>query len=168
MSNPDISWLPPAVPFSGFGTDWNRYVEHIFGIFEKDFILSKPKFNNKDVLYSGGIREGKPECFWHIITENYNPNEKQNEIRDWDLLRCERVPWIKPIIENSDDKSILKWKNNRSKGERVLLFLESENYLVVLHIKKTYFLVTAYYVRAHTKTSLLKEYEEYNKKIAPN
>ena len=168
MSDIDVSWLPQTVPFSGFGTDWNAYVEHIYKIFEKDFVLSKPKFNNKDVLYGGGQRDGKPECFWHIITENYDSSNNQNSNRDWDLLRCERLPWIKPIIENSDNNAVLKWKNRRGRNKNILLLLEPCDYLVILSIKKTYYLVTAYYVRAHTKVKLLKEYEEYNKKIAPN
>ncbi len=168
MKDISLPWLPPTVLFCNFGSDWNAYIEHIYKIFERDFVLSKPKFNNKDVLYGGGHRDGKSECFWHIITENYDPNNKQNSNRDWDLLRCERITWIKPIIENSDDKAILKWKNRRGRSRNILLFLGPYDFLVILNIKKTYFLLTAYYVRTHTKIKLLKEYEEYNKKTASN
>lgn len=162
------SWLPPITPLSDFGTDWNGYVQHIYQIFEQDFIKSKPALNGKLVIIDNRIRDGKPECFWHLITENDDRDfQKKEEDREWGLLRCERICWIRPIIENYQDEAVLKWENKKRGKKSILLFLEQQNYLVVLNIRKTYFLVTAYYVRNHTKTKLLNEYAIY-KKTASN
>jgi hypothetical protein len=51
------------------------------------------------------------------------------------------------------------------KDERILLFNESENYIVVLTERKGFYLfITAYVVDTeHRKRSLIKEYETYKK-----
>lgn len=69
------------------------------------------------------------------------------------------------MIDNNTHTEILIWKNKRGKDERIVLFNEAENYIVILTDRNNYYLlITAYFVETeHRKKSLLKEYETYKK-----
>ena len=87
-----------------------------------------------------------------------------------DLRRCERIRWIRAIIEHADDQSVLVWENNRGGNQGILLWLKSQDFLVVLGRRSQGYamLVTAYPTnREHTRRKLLKEYEQARKKAGP-
>ena len=98
--------------------------------------------------------------FWHILTEG--PVE---ETRSPDLRRYERISWPKRIIEfcYTSCSNIKVWENNRKGENRILLWCEDIEYLVVLADRKDYILFwTAYPVTEdHRKRKLLKEYEKF-------
>ncbi len=150
-------WLPPLVLFSG---DWNAYLATIYDWFKKDFIDSKPVFQGRRLgLKKIPISAGKEATFWHMISEG-----REEEERTPDLRRCERIRWPKQVIEHSADTAAIKvWRNQRGNEERICLWCESENYLVVLSDRGNYILPwTAYLVeQPHQQRKLLKEYEQY-------
>lgn len=160
MINPD--WLPEILTFESFNGEWNVYCEKLYEIFKNDFIDSKPVFKGTPLsLKRHPMIDNKEYTFWHITSED-NGKKVENE-RIPDFRRCERLVWIKPIIENSEDIIIKFWEND-SRGElRYCLWLESYEYLVVLGKRNGYILlVTAYpVIRAHTKRKLEKEYQAY-------
>lgn len=69
-------------------------------------------------------------------------------------------------MEHSQDSNVKIWKNQRGGETRICLWLETQEYLLVLADRKGYILPwTAYMVdRQHTKQKLQKEFEEYWKK----
>lgn len=151
-------WLPPIIEFSDFDSKWNKYLEHLYGVFEGDFIKNALFYKGKKVLFDNRIDNGKPVCFWHLITDKY---DKDTTERDYSLLRCERICWIRPIIENAGDEQVLVWENTRERKRNTLFFLASHDYVVVLNNKKNFYLVTAYYVNYELrKRQLLKEYQQ--------
>lgn len=82
------------------------------------------------------------------------------------LRRCERIRWPKPIIENyADIDNIKLWENERKGEKRICLWVEREEYLVVLAERKGFYLLwTAYLVTEdHRKRKLEKEYCEWKK-----
>lgn len=129
------------------------YVDLAYDCFCDDFL--KP---NRSLLYNGlpvniptfPAKDNYNGAFWHFVS-------KENEIgiRMYDLERCVRIPWIRPIIENSNDDSVCKWRKKVKKKERHILWLFDE-YIVVLEERKTKMLLwTAYVV----------EYENQIKKL---
>ena len=98
--------------------------------------------------------------FYHITHEGEDETNRRPDIR-----RMERIHYPEFVIEQNLQPEILIWKNRRGKDERILLFNESENYIVVLTERKEFYLfITAYVVEtSHRKSSLLKEYEAYKK-----
>jgi hypothetical protein len=107
---------------------------------------------------------GKEATFWHMIQEG-----KVEDERIPDFRRCERIRWPKPIIERNSDPLIKVWRNKRGREERVCLWLEQENYLVILADRGEYILPwTAYLVeRPHQQRKLQKEYEGYWQNSCP-
>lgn len=155
------AWLPPLVLLEDSGGEWNRYVEKVYQYFKEDFIDRKPVFRGRRLgLKRHPLSEGKEATFWHMTSEG---NDEAN--RTPDLRRCERVRWPRPIIELADAKDVKVWTSIRNNEHRIHLWLESENYLVVLADRREYLLPwTAYLVtRDHTRRKLQKEYEACRK-----
>jgi hypothetical protein len=86
-----------------------------------------------------------------------------------DLRRCERIAWPRAIIERADDPVVQVWENRRGAEKRICLWLEQEEYLVVLADRGRYVLPwTAYLVTEHhRKRKLSKEYLECRTRRQP-
>ncbi len=158
VSAPD--WLPDLLPFQG---SWAEYVEAVFAIFERDFIAPRAAFRGEEIrLRWMPIYSGKPNAFWHLVQEG-----QIEDARTPDLRRCERIAWLRAIIENANDPRVKVWENERTgrKGRErsLLLWLEEEDFLVVLGKRSGYYLLlTAYPTnREHTRRKLRQEYEAY-------
>jgi len=157
----NLVWLPPLVLFADYQGDWDRYVEVLYSYFKQDFVDSQPKFQGKQLqLKRHPIEQGKEATFWHLISEG-----KTEQERNPDLRRCERIRWPRPIIENGLEPPLKIWENERKGERRVCLWLEQEEYFVVLAERSGYLLLwTAYLVtHNHTKRKLQKEYETFKK-----
>lgn len=156
-------WLPGLVMFRTYGGDWDRYLEALYAVFENDFIASQPFFRGARIaLKRYPLSKGKEATFWHLISEGKDEDERVPDFR-----RCERIGWPRPAIEHADEPSIKVWENERRGEKRICLWLESEEYLVVLAQRKGYVLPwTAFLVTlAHEKRKRQKEYEDYQRKI---
>ncbi len=159
-------WLPNLILLEEFGGVWEEYLQAIYQIFYNDFVKSTPSYRGiKLALKKHPTIDGKEATFWHLISKG---NEEQERIPD--LRRCERIRWPKPIIAHDKDPVLKVWQNRRNRDTRILLWLEEEEYLVILTERKGYLLLwTAYMVKqTHQKRKLQKEYEGYiNAKAAP-
>ena len=156
-----IDWLPPLVLLDSYDGIWEVYIRVVYGFFKQDFVDDKPVYEGKKLAVKRHpIADGKEVTFWHIISEG---NEENNRIPD--LRRCERIRWPRPIVEHADQPAVKVWKNRRRGETRICIWLEKQEYLVVLADRGTYNLFwTAYPVTYnHTKRKLLKEYHAFKK-----
>lgn len=156
-------WLPPLVLLAEHGGDWERYLAAIYAWFVRDFVESKPVFRGRPIrLKRHPVSLGKEATFWHLVSEGQIEEE-----REIDFRRCERIRWSRPVIEHSTDSAVKVWENvrttKRGSENRICLWLEAEEYLVILADRKEYLLPwTAYQVeRPHQKAKLQKEFDEY-------
>jgi len=150
-------WLPELLLFEDYGGCWQRYEDEVYSKFYTDFIASKPFYEGMQVEITKNLIKGKERSFWHCIQEG-----RVEEERTPDLKRCERIAWIRAIIEHSSEPTIKKWQNKKGRNTRQLLWFEEAEFLVVLEKRaKTWLLWTAYCTTwKHTKDRLRKEYEE--------
>ena len=140
-------------------------MDAIYAYFKQDFIDSKPVFRGRRLgLKRHPLAQGKEATFWHMIQEGAVEDERTPDMR-----RCERIRWPKPIIEHDEDPSVKVWRNQRDGEERVCLWFQKENYLVILADRGDYILPwTAYLVeQPHYRRKLQREYEAYQKMVAP-
>jgi len=164
------SWLPDALRYSDFDGDWARFLAAVYQVFERDFKQSRPSYEGRIVVHDARVEDGKEAGFWHM-TCRY---EARTHAREVDLRRCERIPWPRPMIEHSTDRSLSVWKTERKKSGsprqiRVLIWLESLDYVVVLAERpRAMILVTAYCtdIESH-KDKLRKERDEYYERQKP-
>jgi hypothetical protein len=120
-------WLPPLLRLTEYGGDWNRYINEVFAIFHRDFIQSQPRFQGcwvrcrRDPLYNG-----KEAGFWHCVQEGAD-----EQWRMPDLRRCERIEWVRAVIEHCGGPGVDHWTNRRGSDIRHLLWC-MEEFLIVL------------------------------------
>lgn len=160
------NWLPELIKLNDYDGDWKRYIEAVFAVFYRDFIESQPKFKDlwvrcrRDPIY-----DGKEAGFWHCTSDGLDENH-----RIPDLRRCERIAWIRTVIDNYKECTV--WANYRSQEKRWLIWL-NEEFLVVLAERerkrdgfKYMQLITSYCtIEEHRKAKLQKERDEYYKSI---
>lgn len=152
-------WLPPLVLFSDYDGDWNRYLEAIYTWFKQDFIDNKPLFQGRRLgLKRHPMAYGKEATFWHMTSEGM-----EEESRTPDFRRCERIRWPKPVIEHSESLEVKYWISVKRNENRIHIWLEAEDYIVVLADRNGFLLPwTAFLItRDHTRKKLRKEYEAY-------
>lgn len=153
--------FPDILLLTDHSGNWGAYNEAVYQIFKTDFVTSKPIFNGKRLgLKAYPLVEGKEYTYYHFTHDGGHEDDRRPNLR-----RMERIPFPKPIIENSTHNNFKVWRVKRGTKDRILLFCELESYLVVLEDRKTYILPwTAYLVdREHQRKKLLKGYEEYIK-----
>ncbi|MGA2322780.1 MAG: hypothetical protein ABSG22_02925 [Sedimentisphaerales bacterium] len=154
-------WLPDLLLFDAFSGDWQRYEDAVFAQFYSDFIESRPTFLNEPVyITKNPLKKGKERGFWHCIQQG--PIEEE---RTADLRRCERIGWIKSVIEHAADPIIKKWPKQKGSKHRYLLWVEEADYLVVIEKRpRCWLLCTAYCTNyVHTRRKLRAEYAAYTK-----
>jgi hypothetical protein len=151
MTHP--AWLPPLTPFGG---DWSEYEAALYSIFRKDFVLTRPTLDGKAVVIKRHpITHGKEAGFWHLISEG--PTE---EGRLPDLRRCERLVWVRAMIEAAPP-NVRRWQNKRGTAKRALISLPDFSYVAVLDIRVNHFVVwTGYPIeQAHRREKFRRECE---------
>jgi len=144
-------WLPSLIEFTG---DWNAFVGEVYDCYCADFVRMKASFKGVRIAVRRHPESnGKGSGFWHCVSEGSMEN-----VRTPDLQRCQRIGWIRAIIDNSDKQEVEHWTNRRHGETNHLLWL-LEEYLVVLVERNGYFLLkTAYRTdRPHTKRKLREE-----------
>ena len=152
-------WLPPLVLLSDYGGNLDAYLDAIYDWFKQDFIDSKPMFQGRRLgLKRHPMAHGREATFWHLTSEGMD-----EENRTPDLRRCERIRWPKPVIEHADDPKVKCWVSVKRNEDRIHIWLEELDYVVVLADRRGFLLPwTAFLVtRDHTRTKLRKEYETY-------
>jgi len=157
--NEDAHWLPPLVLFGDHGGEWNRYLEAVYAWFKQDFIDSKPVFQGRRLgLKRHPLTDGKEATFWHMTSEG---QDEENRLPD--LRRCERIRWPKQVIENAGDPKIKWWVSVKRHEDRIHIWLEEEDYVVVLADRRGFLLPwTAFVItREHTRIKMRKEYDTY-------
>jgi hypothetical protein len=154
------SWLPELFNVNPWS---DRTYELLYEIFHTNFVASKASHNGTPVLVSQTKEEGKEITFWHITTRE----DKECEQRLPDHRRCERLPWLKPMLEDSDKPDVLAWEHTEGDGViKVYVWLKEHDYIAIM--KKTskgrLILLTAYWIEyGNIKRKLMKKYEARNK-----
>lgn len=151
--------FPDLVLLTEHGGNFAVYNDAVYRIFRQDFVTTKPVFEGKRLgLKAYPLVDNKEYTYYHFT--HSGGHEKD---REPDLRRMERIPFPKPIIDNSGHADFKVWRVKRGTKDRILLFCEKESYLVVLEDRTDYILPwTAYIVdREHQRKKLLKQYKEY-------
>jgi len=149
-----------------FHGDYERYDNFLY---YKIYLqqLTKPAllFNNKQVKFKKfPIECEKEQAYFHLTTKAASKDVPLSN-REPDLRRCERLHWIRPIIETNHMKSctqpcFLCFEEEINGKNRINLFNKEERYLIVLEDRTDYFLlITAFYIDTdYYLKSIMKRY----------
>jgi hypothetical protein len=78
------------------------------------------------------IRDGKEATFWHFISEG-----KVEASRTLDELRCQRIAWPRPMIDQETQQRLPLWWEERKGERRIIIGLPDFSYVVVLSERHT-------------------------------
>ncbi len=149
--------LPAIIPFHG---DWPEYEDEIYQIYRDEVVNGGLSYNNLPVRcrYRPPSR-GKGYGFWKIIEGDPDDPSRLPEID-----RCERISWIAWIITHvKKDPRISFWVERNRSSTDIMLWIEKEDYLVILSRRSGYYLLTTAYciTNEHKRRKLRRKREEY-------
>lgn len=154
-------WLPRLFDVTQWSHDTH---DLLYEIFHKDFIQNPTHYLGQRIGFEKIIEEGKEKAFWHITTRE----DKESGERFTDLRRCERLPWLKPILENAGNPEILSWEYTEGDGViKVYVWLKDYDYVAIMKKTRKGFLIllTAFWVEhEYMKRALMKKYNSRNGK----
>ena len=153
--------LPELLLMEDFGGNFIAYNQAVYDVFQKDFIKSRPTFNGTKLrLKKHPYVDGKEYTYYHFTHSGDIEIDRLPDFR-----RMERIPFPRPMIDNSNHTDLRVWRVKRGSKQRILILSETEQYLVVLEDRGEYILPwTAYYIEYPNKIRrLIKEYEAYIK-----
>jgi len=137
-------WLPEIVSVDPWTE--NTY-EILYAMFCRDIRDYNLRYNGNDVWCFNDTEGGKEIIFWHLTTRDikkqkiprrkkkFYPEEQTGtgKIRLPDLRRCERLPWIKPLIEHPSEPEVLAW--DYEEGDRKIktyIWIRDNDFVVIM------------------------------------
>lgn len=164
MSVP-IDRLPPIICLNDYGGNYAAYIDVVYGVFYNDFIAHKVRLGDFELRlkYHPSVQD-RAYTFYHMTHKGDVETE-----RIPDLRRCERIPWARPTITETQILGLRFWEQIRSncgRKHRICIWLETDNgdnYYVILEVRIGYTLLwTAFYGDyAHAIKKKEAEYNEW-------
>jgi hypothetical protein len=144
-------------------TSLDEIFDALYEVFQRDFIEQRTYLN--EIVYINphhqGVRDGKEETFWHIVTRKDN----KTKVRKFDDARAQRIEWIKRIIDNHVHAEVkCFYYFERDRKIRFYLWAHNHDFLVILQklgATESY-IVTSFFIdneRKRNKTQ--KKFEDY-------
>lgn len=160
------------VSLNDYDGDWEKFLDFLYALFKRDFLDGAPQFK-KPVRTKFFPEVDHPKykhaTFWHLISEGKIESERVPA-----LDRCERLGWIRPVIERYRSSDVRAWeeiRHGQGRGiePRIHIALNDFSYLVVLSERHDYVLLwTAYPINEqHSRRKLMNRFAQAEKKLGP-
>lgn len=136
--------------------------ESLYAIFKRD-IIDNENFNFRDKkLFPVKANEPEMETLFTHLTGVIV--DKKTRKREFEMKRCERLHWIKFLIEERKVDNVLVFSVEDGDGIRTYIFDVDESYVIVLAPKKPseenaeYYLLTAYKLEGRNVEKINNKY----------
>lgn len=169
-------WLPEILKVIPWGA---QTYEMLYRVFCKDIRDSNLKYDNRDVWFFRDQKEdGKEKLFWHLTTRKPKPEPIPRRKKRFypagqthatdeserlpDMRRCERLIWVKPLIEKPSDPDVLAWDYEEGNGDiMTYVWIKAHRFLVLMKKMRngSRRLVTSFYVDEHRVKGFQRKYE---------
>ena len=159
--------LEPIIGLANYQGDFTIYEKYLYNVFLES-LFSQPIYYNGLPIYlkKYPVFKDKESSFYHLTCKDFNHTNVEAQ-REPDLIRCERLHWIKPAIETNHISECHQTcfyiynKEVRNKT-RLHFFNPQDRYMIVLEKRETYYLlITAYYIEYDNMLNKkLREYED--------
>ncbi|MDE0031252.1 MAG: hypothetical protein OXU42_17855 [Deltaproteobacteria bacterium] len=143
---------PDLLQFNG---NWDVYEHELYRVFIDELARSGLEFRGKKIACRR-IPEtgGRWASFWHLVQQGHAEDE-----RTPDLRRCERLRWIRWVIQNAGKHpEIDEWRNTRTNETNTLLWYREEYLVVLAQRQNSWLLKTAYCTDQHRRIEQLSSF----------
>ena len=167
-------WLPEMFCVDPWGH--NTY-DHLYRVF-CDAIRDVPlRYEGNRVWFFPEKEDGREAIFWHLTTRKQRTGsvprrkrkfERRGNLRDGsterlpDFRRCERLPWVNPLIHHPADPNVLAWDYKEGDGTiKTYAWIKTESFVVVMkrYQDMSRRLVTSFYVdKDYTRQDFERKY----------
>lgn len=160
-----LDWLPEIVAVNPW-TDTTY--EKLYEIFCRDIRDHDLRYLDCEVWCFKDKEDGKEGIFWHLTSREFKPKSIPRRKRKFfppdqecsqperlpDPRRCERLSWVRPMIENPAKPDVLAW--DYEEGDRTIktyIWLKEEGFVVIMKKYPTgkRRLITSFYVDVEYK-----------------
>jgi hypothetical protein len=168
--------FPDLIELNDFGGDYVSYENALLEIYEADLWKGKITFNGLNVIPRVHKRfelNGKMLDWTFVHFTSEGPDDAN---RNLDLKRCERIGYIRPIIENAHLDCVKVWENERLDKHNkpilsVVLWCENVYSKIVLTKVKSnrgnYYVITTFYL-INSENKIKKHKKEYEDYVSKN
>ena len=160
-------WLPEMASVN----PWTEVTyDNLYGVFCRDIRDASLQYRGHNVWIFPEMEDGKESIFWHLTSRKDRVKKIPRRKRKFypagqetteperlpDLRRCERLPWVKPLIEHPTDPEVLAW--DYEEGDRTIktyIWIREYDFVVIM---KKYpdgkrRLITSFYVDSRYKVA---------------
>ena len=166
-------WLPEAASVNPWTE--NTY-DMLYTIFCRDIRDHNLRYIGNDVWIFHDMEDGKEKIFWHLTTRDSKREKIPRRKRKFypkaqthtekerlpDLRRCERLPWIKPLLAHPAEPEVLAWDHEEGDGTiKTYVWIKDNDFVVIM---KKYpddkrRLITSFYVdKFYTRKDFERKY----------
>lgn len=166
-------WLPEKICVN----PWTAETYNVlYDIFCRDIRDADIYYRGYSVWIFREMDDGREKIFWHLTTRDVKPIPIPRRKRRFypkdqthtkaerypDLRRCERLPWVRPLIEHSFDEKVTAWNYEEGNGTiRTYIWIRNFDFVVIM---KKYSdgkrrLITSFYVdKPYTRKDFERKY----------
>lgn len=140
------AWLPPMAQVSPWQHGGNNDTyEMLYSVFCQDFVGPRPRYAGHQVWYYPDMEDGKEKIFWHLTSREEKAKPVPRRMRHIvgaaqqpaqrypDLRRSERLPWVRPLIENATQPVVLAWDYQEGNGDiHTYVWLKDSDFVVIM------------------------------------
>jgi hypothetical protein len=123
-------WLPPMFSVS----PWTEQTfEELYAVFRRDLLLARVTYRGFNVWFYCERDRGKEEIFWHLT--HREDKSQDPPVRLPDLRRCERLPWVRPMIVRCPDTAsqLFDWDHKEGNGDiKTYIWLKDLDFVVIM------------------------------------
>ncbi len=169
-----IDWLPEIFRINPWGH--NTY-DDLYTIFCRDIRDATLKYCGHPVWMFPEKEDGKEVLFWHLTTRKQvvkavprrkHRFERKGTLREDscerlpDLRRCERLPWVNPLIHNASDLKVLAWDYKEGDGViKTYVWIKKHAFVVIMkrYMDISRRLITSFYIdKEYTRRDFERKY----------
>lgn len=151
-------------------------IDFLYSIFHRDFVAQRTNLAGSIWIdpESHRLDDGKEQSFWHLTTRSNEVPSRVNgrtvmvKERLTDYRRCERLEWVKLIVDNHTSSNVHCFyhrESNVKKSIRLYLWAHQHDFVVILQKlgKSRSVLVTSFYVDHQGKREeYARRHKRYN------
>lgn len=169
-------WLPELLMID----PWTGHTyEMLYRVFCRDIRDGSLHYDGHRIWFFPEKSDGKEEIFWHLTSRENKPkpiprrkqhlyrtgqtHEPETVERVPDFRRCERLNWVKPLVEHAVEPEVMAWDYEEGDGTiKTYVWIKDQDFVVIM---KKYpdgarRLITSFYVDSeYTKKDFERKYE---------